>query len=214
MNDTAFYVVGITLVACALVVSFIGLRFKAFPSSGPALLGVIAVFVLLVGGTTTFAWRNAVDEQQTREEEGETPPAVEPSGEVVEQENTPEDTATGNPAEATTVAQGTASTTGSSTTSTAAQASTAEGEQLFSSQGCTGCHTLGAAGSTATTGPVLDDVLEGKPKSFISESITDPNADIAKGYPPNVMPQTFGSSMSPEELSALVDYLYASVNKG
>jgi cytochrome c oxidase subunit 2 len=210
MNDTVFYVVGIALVICALVVSFLGLRFKAFPGSGAALFGVVAVFVLLVGGTATFAWRNAEDEQQTREEEGEAPPEVEPSGEVVEQENTPADTATGNPAEATTVAQGTSTTTGSSTT---AQASTAQGSQLFSSQGCTGCHTLAAAGSTATTGPVLDDALKGKPKSFISESITNPNADIAKGYPPDVMPQTFGSSMTPEELSALVDYLYASVNK-
>jgi hypothetical protein len=214
MNDTVFYIVGIALVICALIVSFVGLRLKTFPGSGAALFGVVVVFVLLVGGTATFAWRNAEDEQQTREEEGEAPPEVEPSGEVVEQENTPEDTATGNPAEATTVAQGTSTTTGSSTTSTTSQASTAEGSQLFESEGCTGCHTLAAAGSTATTGPVLDDALKGKPKSFISESITDPNADIAKGYPPDVMPQTFGSSMSPEELSALVDYLYTSVNKG
>ncbi|MFL5871569.1 MAG: c-type cytochrome [Solirubrobacterales bacterium] len=216
MNDTAFYIVGIGMVVCALVVSFVGLRFKTFPGSGPALLGVIALFVLLVAGTTTFAWRNAVDEQETRAEEGKTPPGVEASGEVVQQQNTPADTATGNPAEATTVAEGTSTTSttsGSSTTSTTTQASTAEGSQLFESQGCTGCHTLAAAGSTATVGPVLDDVLKGKPKSFISESITDPNAEIAKGYPPNVMPQTFSQSMSPDELSALVAYLYASVNK-
>jgi cytochrome c oxidase subunit 2 len=215
MNDTAFYIIGIALVVLALVVSFVGLRFKTFPSSGPALAGVIAVFVLMVGGTTTFAWRNAEDEQQTREEEGETPPEVEQSGEVVVEENTPADTATGSPATATTTAQAetstTASTTAGTTTSTTTTAS-ADGAALFESQGCTGCHTLAAAGSTATTGPVLDDVLKGKPKSFISESITDPNAEIAKGYPPDVMPQSFGQTMSPEELSALVDYIYTSVN--
>jgi mono/diheme cytochrome c family protein len=215
MNDTAFYIIGIVLVVLALVVSFVGLRFKNFPTSGPALAGVIAVFVILVGGTTTFAWRNAEDEQQHREEEGETPPAVEPSGEVVEQQNTPADTATGSPATATTTGQTTETETGSTTTSsTTTTASSAEGAQLFESQGCTGCHTLAAAGSTATTGPVLDDVLKGKSKSFISTSITDPNADIAKGYPPDVMPQSFGQTMTPDELSALVDYIYTSVNKG
>jgi mono/diheme cytochrome c family protein len=209
MNDTAFYIIGIALVVLALVVSFVGLRFKTFPSSGPALAGVIAVFVLMVGGTTTFAWRNAVDEQQTREEEGEAPPAVEASGEVVEEQNTPADTATGSPATATTTGQAETSTTASTTTTTTGAA---DGAALFESQGCTGCHTLAAAGSTATTGPVLDDVLKGKPKSFISTSITDPNAEIAKGYPPDVMPQTFSESMSPDELNALVDYIYNSVN--
>jgi mono/diheme cytochrome c family protein len=211
MNDTAFYILGIALVVLALVVSFVGLRFKQFPTSGPALFGVIAVFVLMVGGTTTFAWRNAEDEQQTREEEGETPPAVEASGEVVEEQNTPADTATGSPATATTTGQTSETSTTESTTSTTTTAS-ADGAALFESQGCTGCHTLAAAGSTATTGPVLDDVLKGKPKSFISTSITDPNAEIAKGYPPDVMPQSFGQTMSPDELSALVDYIYSSVN--
>jgi mono/diheme cytochrome c family protein len=211
MNDTAFYVLGITLVVLALVVSFAGLRFKTFPTSGPALFGVIALFVLMVGGTTTFAWRNAEDEQQTREEEGVTPPAVEPSGEVVEEQNTPADTATGSPETAATTGQTTETSTTASSTSTTTTAS-ADGAALFESQGCTGCHTLAAAGSTATTGPVLDDVLKGKPKSFIQTSIVDPNAEIAKGYPPNVMPQSFGQTMSPEELSALVDYINNSVN--
>jgi mono/diheme cytochrome c family protein len=207
MNDTAFYIIGIALVAMALVVSFVGLRYKQFPTSGAVLGGVIAIFVLMVGGTTVFAWRNAEDEQQTRKEEGETPPAVEPSGEVVEEQNTPADTATGSPATANTTGQ-TTETNNTSTTTTAS----ADGAALFESQGCTGCHTLAAAGSTATTGPVLDDVLKGKPKSFISTSITDPSADIAKGYPPDVMPQSFGQSMTPDELSALVDYIYSSVN--
>jgi mono/diheme cytochrome c family protein len=201
MNDTAFYVVGIVLVVTALVVSAVGLRSKDFPTSTPLLLGVVAVFAVLVGGTTVFAWRNAEDEEAHREAEHIEPPAVEPSGEVVEEENTPADTATGSPA--------TATTTGETTTTAA---STAEGGQLFESEGCSGCHTLAAAGSTATTGPVLDSALKGQSKQFISTSITDPNADIAKGFQPNVMPQTFGQSMTPEQLNALVEYLYQSVN--
>jgi mono/diheme cytochrome c family protein len=201
MNETVFYVVGIVLVIAALVVSAVGLRFKDFPASAPLLFGVVAVFAVLVGGTTVFAWRNAEDEEAHREAEHIEPPAVEPSGEVVQEENRPADTATGSPA--------TATTTGETTTTTA---STAEGAQLFESQGCSGCHTLAAAGSTATTGPVLDSVLKGESKQFINTSIVDPNADIAKGFPPNVMPQTYGQQLTPEQLNALVEYLYQSVN--
>jgi mono/diheme cytochrome c family protein len=196
MNDTVFYVVGIALVVAALAVSAVGLRFKDFPTSGAVLGGIIAVFLLLVGGTTVFGWKNAEDEQRHREEEGVEPPAVEPSGEVIEETTTPAETTT--------------TTEGGTGTTTAA--STAEGASLFESQGCTGCHTLAAAGSTATTGPVLDDALKGKPKEFIHTSIVDPNANIAKGFPPDVMPQTYEQAMTPEELTALVDYLYASVN--
>jgi mono/diheme cytochrome c family protein len=211
MNDTVFYVVGIVLVVAALVVSAVGLRFKDFPASTPLLMGVVAVFVVLVGGTTVFAWRNAEDEEAHREAEHIEPPAVEPSGEVVEQENTPADTATGSPATATTTGQ-TTTETGATTGETTTAASTAEGAQLFESQGCTGCHTLAAAGSTGTTGPVLDSALKGESKQFINTSIVDPNADIAKGFQPNVMPQTYGQQLTPEQLNALVEYLYQSVN--
>jgi mono/diheme cytochrome c family protein len=194
MNETVFYVVGIALVVAALIVSAVGMRFKEFPTSTPLLLGVIGVFAVLVGGTTVFAWRNAEDEEAHREAEHIEPPAVEPSGEVIEETTTaPATTTTGQEGETTT-------------------ASTEEGASLFDSQGCTGCHTLAAAGSTATTGPVLDDALKGKPASFIEQSIVDPNAEIAKGYPPDVMPQNYGDAMTPEQISALVAYLEASVN--
>ena len=39
------------------------------------------------------------------------------------------------------------------------------------------------------------------------ESIVDPNAKIASGYQPSVMPGTFESSLSDEQLDALVQYL-------
>ena len=34
-----------------------------------------------------------------------------------------------------------------------------------------------------------------------------PNKEIAKGYPPNVMPQNFGEVLSEKELEDLVSYL-------
>ena len=77
--------------------------------------------------------------------------------------------------------------------------------------GCAGCHTLAAAGSTGTTGPDLDGALKGKTTAFIKESIVDPNKEIAKGYPPDVMPQTF-ADLPPEELDALVSYLSESTS--
>ncbi|MGH2951513.1 MAG: c-type cytochrome, partial [Solirubrobacterales bacterium] len=63
----------------------------------------------------------------------------------------------------------------------------------------------------AQTGPDLDGALKGKSAEYIETSIVDPNAEIAEGFPPDVMPQTFGDDLTPEELTALVDYLVQSV---
>ena len=57
------------------------------------------------------------------------------------------------------------------------------------------------------TGPDLDEVLPGQSAAEIEEDIVDPNKEIAKGYPANVMPQNFGETIPPEELEALVEYL-------
>ena len=78
--------------------------------------------------------------------------------------------------------------------------------------GCASCHTLADAGSTGTTGPDLDTVLKGKDDAFIRTSIVDPNAVIAKGYSANLMPQSFGQSLSKQQLDGLVAYL-ATVSK-
>lgn len=81
------------------------------------------------------------------------------------------------------------------------------GAQVFANNGCGGCHTLAAAKSGGTTGPNLDEVLPGQQPAMVEESIVDPNAQIAKGYPPNVMPQNFGETLSKKELEDLVQYL-------
>jgi cytochrome c oxidase subunit 2 len=84
-----------------------------------------------------------------------------------------------------------------------------DGKAIFTSgaqPACSSCHTLADAGSTATTGPVLDDVLKGMSKADIRKSIVDPGAEIAKGYQ-NIMPPNFGQDLSGPELDALVNYL-------
>jgi mono/diheme cytochrome c family protein len=88
------------------------------------------------------------------------------------------------------------------------------GAQVFASNGCGGCHTLAAAGSGGVTGPNFNEVLPGQSEAMIKESIEDPNAKIAKGYPANVMPQNFAQTIPPKEIEALVKYLSESTSGG
>jgi cytochrome c oxidase subunit II len=87
------------------------------------------------------------------------------------------------------------------------QAAAPSGEELFSSAGCAGCHTLKAAGATAKVGPDLGKLGDAANAKFIRTSIVDPNADVTKGYQPDIMPQNFRTQLSKEELDALVKYL-------
>jgi mono/diheme cytochrome c family protein len=88
------------------------------------------------------------------------------------------------------------------------------GAQVFASKGCGGCHTLAAASAGGTVGPNLDEVLMGQSPATIENSIVDPNAVIAKGFPANVMPANYKSMLSPTELKELVEFLASSTAKG
>jgi cytochrome c oxidase subunit II len=83
------------------------------------------------------------------------------------------------------------------------------GETIFVTAGCGGCHAFAPAGTDAQVGPSLDAVdLGGMPlEEFLRESIVDPNAKVAAGYQPDVMPSTYGTSLTAEQLDALVQYL-------
>jgi mono/diheme cytochrome c family protein len=85
--------------------------------------------------------------------------------------------------------------------------------ELFAQQ-CGICHTLAAAGTTATTGPNLDQTLKGKDAAFIQQSIEDPNAVIASGFGPGIMPANFSQTLTQDDITGLVDYLLTSVNGG
>ena len=83
-------------------------------------------------------------------------------------------------------------------------------DQLFTER-CGSCHALQAAGTSGTTGPDLDEALVGKNARYIEQQIVDPNSQITQGFGPDVMPQDFESSLTPQDLQGLVDYLLENV---
>lgn len=94
-----------------------------------------------------------------------------------------------------------------------------EGKTVFTNGGCAACHAFTPAGAKGNVGPDLDKLAAtaeaaGVPvEDYIRESIVEPNKVIAKGYPANVMPQTF-SQLPKDQLDALVSYLAAGQKEG
>ena len=88
------------------------------------------------------------------------------------------------------------------------------GAQVFVNKGCGTCHTFKAAEAGGVTGPNLDEELPGESEAAVKEMIVDPNAEIAKGYPPNVMPPNYEQLLSSKELDDLVKYLIENAGGG
>ncbi|MEZ5078339.1 MAG: c-type cytochrome [Solirubrobacterales bacterium] len=195
MNETLFYICGITLAVSAVVVSFLGLKVKDFP--GRLFPIVIVWFVVFVGGATTFSVLHAkdLDEEKAHEfehknEEIEKEQTSEPfeeaeeeGSEVQEEEEEGSEAEAGGDAEA--------------------------GAAVFTSAGCGSCHTFAAAGSTGSVGPDLDEALvAGTDEAKLEEDVVDPNKEIAESFPEGIMPGNFGETLSSEELADLVAFLY------
>jgi mono/diheme cytochrome c family protein len=122
----------------------------------------------------------------------------------------------GGPAKGTTQTTTAAITTSTMnmSTMTAMAGNAAMGKQLFAAQGCGSCHTFAAASSSGTVGPNLDTALRPDAERahktlqvFVRESIVKPNADIASGFQPGVMPQSYGQALSNSQVSDLVAFL-------
>jgi cytochrome c oxidase subunit 2 len=114
------------------------------------------------------------------------------------------------------------SSSGSSSSSSGASAaiSTTAATALFTSAGCSGCHTLAAASATGTVGPDLDSRLRSdcasaasqkvrgaSLKQCISTAITKPYAFIPSGYSPGIMPSNFASRLTSAQIQGLVNFL-------
>jgi mono/diheme cytochrome c family protein len=84
------------------------------------------------------------------------------------------------------------------------------GEQIFTAAGCGACHTLAKANATGTVGPSLEDLAaaagDGSPEDYVSESVLDPDAEVAEGFQPGVMP-SYEGRLTDEQIQALVEYL-------
>lgn len=78
------------------------------------------------------------------------------------------------------------------------------GRALFTDNGCGGCHTFSAAGSSGTVGPNLDESSGGKDPEYIRRSIAEPNAEVAEGYETGVMPSY---ELSDEQVNDLIAFL-------
>ena len=87
------------------------------------------------------------------------------------------------------------------------------GAAAFVSGSCGGCHAFKPAGSVGQIGPGLDNLeadakKAGQPLAdYVKQAIVAPNAYLVPSYKPDVMPKTFGQSLSPQQIDALVKYL-------
>lgn len=109
----------------------------------------------------------------------------------------------------------TSTTPATSTTGATDTAAIALGKQAFAANGCGGCHTLKAAGSGGNIGPDLDNLAADAKTAgqafdaYVRESIVKPNAYVVPGFQANVMPGSFGQSLTAPQLNGLIAYLLA-----
>jgi mono/diheme cytochrome c family protein len=93
---------------------------------------------------------------------------------------------------------------------TVAEGDPEAGRQVFletAQPTCGSCHTYGPAGTEAQVGPNLDESLAGDSPEQVYEAIVDPNAEIAEGFSSGLMPDTYGETLSEEQLADLVAFL-------
>jgi mono/diheme cytochrome c family protein len=70
---------------------------------------------------------------------------------------------------------------------------------------CTACHSV--AGSQSPVGPDLNQVGDRLDAAQIRQSIIEPNAVVAEGFFPGMMPADFADKMTVSELQMIIDYL-------
>ncbi len=89
------------------------------------------------------------------------------------------------------------------------------GKNMATANGCAACHSVdGKAGVGPTWKGLFDsdhELADGSKvkadEAYLKESILHPNAKIAKGFAPNLMPQTFGTSLKPDQIDQIIAYI-------
>lgn len=109
---------------------------------------------------------------------------------------------------------------GTTTTTAAGGTATVRGKQLFTADGCMSCHSLdGAAG----VGPTVKGLAGSRVQladgstvtaddTYLAKAITDPDAEIVKGYQKGIMSGAvsgFGLASKTQDVAALVAFIKA-----
>ena len=87
----------------------------------------------------------------------------------------------------------------------AAPASAKTPEEAIAKYGCQACHSM--LGTESLVGPPLTDAGARLSKEQIIQSILEPEAEIAEGFPMGVMPGDFAEKMTVKELEMIVGLL-------
>ena len=77
--------------------------------------------------------------------------------------------------------------------------------KLLAEFSCDVCHKI--AGGDGDQGPDLSRIGAGRDRAALRRAILNPNAEIAKGFEPDMMPDDYGTQLYAGELEMLVDYL-------
>ena len=82
------------------------------------------------------------------------------------------------------------------------------GEAVFAGKGtCIACHKAGKVGASPV-GPDLTQIAKIQTPDYIMKKILDPKGSgTVAGFPPGVMPQTFGQTLTSKEYVDLVSFL-------
>lgn len=188
----AFHVLGVALALWAVILALVGSSHAHFPGGGWRALAVGAVSIVLVvaaisAGIITSAREEGAGEAEPgrpggRGGDGGEGAAARPGTQTARETEPPSAPrrAAGDPE---------------------------AGRRVFSAAGCGSCHTLEEAGARGAIGPNFDETLPGRDAAYIRQSILEPNASIAQGFSPGVMPQDFGDRLSERQLNDLVAFI-------
>ncbi|MCP4382262.1 MAG: c-type cytochrome, partial [Hyphomicrobiales bacterium] len=70
---------------------------------------------------------------------------------------------------------------------------------------CDACHMINGEGGEA--GPDLSKIGASRDRNYLRLAIVNPNADIAEGFEPDMMPEDLAEQIYVSELEVLVDFL-------
>lgn len=70
---------------------------------------------------------------------------------------------------------------------------------------CDACHMINGQGGEV--GPNLSKIGASRDRAYLRRALLNPNADLAKGFEPDLMPADLGEQMFVSELEVLLDFL-------